>query len=746
MAMTNAKRCSIALVLSFLVPVLLAADPPSVVGRLNLVTGEVSFRPGSLDEWAPATINYPLTVGDHLWTDAAGRAELHVGSTAVRLDSNTEISFLNLDEQTVQLALSQGQLNVRLRQLEAGDTVEIDTPNSTITLLEPGSYSVDVQAEDSTSLTVWQGHAQATAATDEIDVPAGQTANVSGTGSMAYYLQPATSPGALDAWAASRDAREDRATSVRYVPREMIGAEDLDEHGTWTVMVGYGPVWYPTRVAPGWAPYRYGHWSWVSPWGWTWIDDAPWGFAPFHYGRWAFLNMRWVWVPGTMVARPVYAPALVVFVGGGPDSADGIGWFPLAPREVYVPPYGASTTYVQRINVTTVTITTQTIERIDVTQVAYVNRNVPTAVTMAPRQTFTQARPVYGPGVVVYNNDAIRRAPVLGMGATFGPQRESVIGLPPVNRNPPPQPPQHVRDRGVYTRITPAPAPAPFVPRGDSPPPRVIQPPPVQQVPPPVPPATRPGGRPSPVFVNPYVPRAPIPQPVPSGPQTRPGMVPQPVPQNPPVLINPQPRPGTTPQPAPRTPPRPSGMTPQPVPQRPGPVAQGPPAQPPQPQHDDRDRQPQQPQHDERDRQPQQPQQNQMTQTPQPGAVMQPAQRSGPQSPPVAAGPVQPKARPGEAPATAAVASGGSDARGLINTLRTRNLPDAEKRLAALRGKGNSQVDYASMSKRLQNARATLAAAEKSLAAGRTDIARQQALSAQQQIEEANQALAQADR
>ena len=27
-------------------------------------------------------------------------------------------------------------------------------------------------------------------------------------------------------------------------------------------------------------------WVWLRPWGWTWVDDAPWGFAPFHYGRW----------------------------------------------------------------------------------------------------------------------------------------------------------------------------------------------------------------------------------------------------------------------------------------------------------------------------------------------------------------------------------------------------------------------------------------------------------------------------
>ena len=118
--------------------------------------------------------------------------------------------------------------------------------------------------------------------------------------------------------------------SVRYVPRAMIGVEDLDDNGTWSIVAAYGTVWVP-RVPAGWAPYRFGHWAWIEPWGWTWIDDAPWGFAPFHYGRWAFVGDRWVWIPGAIVARPVYAPALVVFVGGN-------GWSVSALRAVLARP------------------------------------------------------------------------------------------------------------------------------------------------------------------------------------------------------------------------------------------------------------------------------------------------------------------------------------------------------------------------------------------------------------------------
>ena len=168
----------------------------------------------------------------------------------------------------------------------------------------------------------------------------------------------------------------------------MIGYADLDclrhlAHGA-----NYGPVWVPTRVDAGWAPYRYGHWTWVDPWGWTWIDDAPWGFAPFHYGRWAYVDNRyWGWVPGSAQRAPVYAPALVAFVGGdnfrlsvssGPTA--GVAWFPLAPGEVYRPAYTASRDYFTRVNVTNTVVNVTNVTNVynnptHVTDVRYVNIN-----------------------------------------------------------------------------------------------------------------------------------------------------------------------------------------------------------------------------------------------------------------------------------------------------------------------------------------------------------------------------------
>jgi hypothetical protein len=310
-------------------------------------------------------------------------------------------------------------------------------------------------------VTVRTGTAEIAAGNDVFDVDAGSAAHVSGTDSVAYWVQPAPGMDDWDAWCTTRDAREDRLASVRYVPREMIGVEDLDDNGTWIVLPDYGPAWYPSRVPAGWAPYHFGRWAWVAPWGWTWIDDAPWGFTPFHYGRWAFVQTRWVWIPGALVARPVYAPALVVFVGGG--SPDNVGWFPLGPREIYVPPYQATPAYVQRINVTSVTnVTIQIIQQVNVTRVIYVNRNAPSAVTVLPRQAFVQSRPTSESSISA-GSDA-RLFPVTGMGATFAPQRESVFGQVLTPQRPVRQPPATVMQRPVISLRTPAPAPKPFMP------------------------------------------------------------------------------------------------------------------------------------------------------------------------------------------------------------------------------------------------------------------------------------------
>jgi len=191
------------------------------------------------------------------------------------------------------------------------------------------------------------------------------------------------------------------SNSARYVSQDVIGYEDLDEYGHWRTVAEYGPVWTPDRVPAGWAPYRDGHWAWVEPWGWTWIDDAPWGYAVSHYGRWAYVRSSWVWVPAPVRSRAYYAPALVAFIGGPNFSislssgGSGVAWFPLGPREVYRPPYQVSRGYFENVNRSNTNVSPATItnvyNNVNVTNITYANRSAPNAVVAVPASAFATA-------------------------------------------------------------------------------------------------------------------------------------------------------------------------------------------------------------------------------------------------------------------------------------------------------------------------------------------------------------------
>src|SRR4051812_12057696 len=443
-------------------------DPPSRVARLNYSQGSISFRPAGEDDWVTAVANRPLVNGDDLWADENSRAEVHVGSTAVRLGSQTGITFLTLDDNTTQIRLAQGSLIVSVRHLDDDDSYEIDTPNIAFSLLQPGEYRVDVSADGNrTEVTTWHGRGHVSGGGFSYNVVAGQSASFTGDPDhLDYDLSQVPDRDGFDDWASERDQREDRADSANYVSREMTGYEDLDEYGDWNYVAGYGPCWRPRAVVAGWAPYRFGHWAYVGPWGWTWVEDEPWGFAPFHYGRWAFVSSGWFWVPGPVVVRPVWAPALVAFVGGGPgfhfSAGVGVGWFPLAPGEVYVPGYRVSRTYVNQVNITNTTVNVTKVTNVyntvivnrntTINNITYVNQRVNNGVTVVSHDAFVNARPVHQNLMRVDQREVVS-APVT-RAVMAEPVRSSVIGAGrPVSRRPPPA----VVSRPVVTVRTPPP-------------------------------------------------------------------------------------------------------------------------------------------------------------------------------------------------------------------------------------------------------------------------------------------------
>jgi hypothetical protein len=381
-----------------LLPSLALADPPARVGRLAAVEGSVLFRIDRGDAGQPASINWPLSSGAILDTDPGARVEAWIGSSAFRLAGAGRLEFATIDDRLVFLQLAVGSLVVTVRDREQADNIEIRTPEGRVQFGRAGRYRIDAVA-GRTTVTSRAGVAYLYAGGGRnYAVPEGRSAVLDSGGTAALYGE--LPPDGFDAWAANRDAASDAATARRYVSPEMTGYQDLDQYGDWETGGEYGVVWYPRHMPSGWAPYRHGRWAWVAPWGWTWIDEAPWGFAPFHYGRWAIIGGRWAWIPGAYEARPVYAPALVVWLGGSDWSigaGPAVGWFPLGPREVFVPPYRHTAPYLHQINTPHVP-STRVVDKVlaDLGNRRYIHQTVPSAVTVAPLRLLGEGRPVAG--------------------------------------------------------------------------------------------------------------------------------------------------------------------------------------------------------------------------------------------------------------------------------------------------------------------------------------------------------------
>ena len=313
------------------------AEWPARVGRIADVQGSVRLLEREDNEWVAASINRPVTSGDQFATQPGARLEISVGSATLRLDGDSELALQRLDDEAVVLQLRRGSLALQVLSGEMADQLEVHTREGRFRPREPGSYRID-RLDDTSHATAWRGTLRFEGHDSLLVVGRGQHAEVWLEGRTTHYRWAEDWRDDFAAWVVRDEAADARSESARYVSPEMTGWQDLDRHGRWETHPEHGAVWTPAVVPVGWAPYRSGHWAWIAPWGWTWIDDARWGFAPFHYGRWVYWQRRWCWVPGQRSVRPVYSPALVAWIGGGRVGiglGGAVGWVPLGPRDVH---------------------------------------------------------------------------------------------------------------------------------------------------------------------------------------------------------------------------------------------------------------------------------------------------------------------------------------------------------------------------------------------------------------------------
>ena len=383
------------------------ADPPGRIGRIAWLSGDVFLNNPDTGELGAAPLNQPLTSGDIVATGPGSRAEIQIGALTLRLDSGSRVEFDRIDDEVVRVLLNNGRIIAKLPTDDTRRDFELETGHGRFVPRDTGIYRFEGNNEN-TGATSYFGTVRFEGRDTAFDLNAGESARIwtDNAGQLNYRMAQGVRD-EFTQWSAARDQRQrvPSSASSRYVSPEMTGAQDLDAYGDWSDSPEYGAAWFPRAVAADWAPYRTGHWAWVAPWGWTWVGHEPWGFAPFHYGRWVRIRGAWAWVPGTRIARPVYAPALVAWSGtpgGGISvsigSAPPVGWFPLAPREVFVPFYRSSHNHVRYVNAPHV----PHLHNIDaivsrphevVGQTRFVHRDEPRAFSTAPADAFRHHRP-----------------------------------------------------------------------------------------------------------------------------------------------------------------------------------------------------------------------------------------------------------------------------------------------------------------------------------------------------------------
>ena len=383
--------------------------PAPPVGRVSAVVGAVQYRPEGGD-WSSALINEPVTVNTGLRSAKAAQAELRIAGDRIALAEGGELKIVRLDGDVLQIVVAQGRIGVHLDKKGPAHTVEIDLPQGAVWLAAPGDY--DIAA----------GELSAPA---RIAVLGGKAQLGGGLRDSAYVTATADS---FSDWWRSQD-QGDAMAAAKHVSPLITGAEVLAANGKWESDDTYGEVWYPNGLAEDWTPYRYGSWRFLPPSGWTWIDDASWGFAPTHYGRWAHINARWGWVPGPR-GVPAYSPATAAFLGTAGvglsrpgDGGPAVAWFALAPGEVAEDP-----------------------------DAPYRNRLFASVV---PRQVFAGGKPVQ-PALIQLPDQRLADAPIILGALGIAPSATAVASAKPIRLaaaappQPAPSPAAQARSREVF--------------------------------------------------------------------------------------------------------------------------------------------------------------------------------------------------------------------------------------------------------------------------------------------------------
>ena len=343
-----------------------SAEALPYAARIQRVDGEVAFNDNRANaeanqDWTAATANQPFSEGDRIYTRENSHTSLAFsGRNFARLDPNTSLDCVSLEDRRTQLALRDGSAMFDVGYLQPDELFEVATPNGAVDFTQPGLYNVGFDRNGGVLVSVLSGLAQVTGLGGSGQINKGEMLTLLGQTAAEVALSRLNGqdagrqvddyyryqyPNSYDGRYSNYDAYlsdpnyydpSRRNPSYQYVSSNIPGINDLDYYGDWQNVAGYGNAWRP-RVDSNWVPYQQGQWTNNYPYGPTWVSSESWGYAPYHYGRWANVGNQWYWVPDAANTNPQYAPALVAFVPL--NDTNQIGWVPLGPGDSYAPRY-----------------------------------------------------------------------------------------------------------------------------------------------------------------------------------------------------------------------------------------------------------------------------------------------------------------------------------------------------------------------------------------------------------------------
>lgn len=324
------------------------AENNSLVGRIAHIEGQLLRYVPEEEDWVVAVENAPFGDYDVLYSSEDGKAEIIMpNNTLMRIGKETQVQLIELKSELTEVEVSSG--SARFYNNSSNTYIKVTTPFGDLDI--PPEASCDLYLEDDQVEVValkgsvnfnkagTTGSHEVLAESSSLVVTADRVTSASGN----VYPK-------WDRWNTDRDKLWDkrmqsRGTSEKYLPAGLQSeAYALEKHGRWERVYyegDYRYFWRPLSVSVGWTPFSSGRWTlWHGEQ--TWIPDEPYGYVTHHYGNWVYARNRWYW--GPPVSRVMVSAGLPLlnvdfcwYPGrvGWINSSINIGWFPLAPFEIY---------------------------------------------------------------------------------------------------------------------------------------------------------------------------------------------------------------------------------------------------------------------------------------------------------------------------------------------------------------------------------------------------------------------------